>query len=165
MGVLGSSHHLGLHGKLSKLFRDEKCIQLFQVQTIANAVRLGMSICARNGTASLDDILVEYSEANLVLSDSVEEIYQRFNDDECDILATELSVWVIQRQKQEVNADCDWFWNGIVQLARKGGIAMRVESFCSGIISQSVDLHMREMVREGAIVTIMEKYASLVFGA
>jgi hypothetical protein len=143
-----------------------KSASSFQVETIAQAVELGMSICVRNGTGTHIDILENFSKERaprprLVLSDSVEEIFQRLNDGECDIVATELSLWKVERLKKEVDADCDLFWNGIVQLAMNGGIAMSVDSVCSLIIFQTVDLHLREMVQDGAIIAIWEKYASL----
>jgi hypothetical protein len=139
-----------------------KSASSFQVQTVADAVRLEMSICVRAGAGIYEDIRKEYPHVNLVLSDSVARLFQRFNDEECDILAIDINSWIVERVKKEVNADCDWFWNGVVQLVKKGGAVMMVDSLCSSIISQSVDIHLKAMVEHGEVATIMEKYASLV---
>jgi hypothetical protein len=136
----------------------------FQVDTIAHAVQLGMSICVRATSGTHTDIREQFPRARLVLSDSQEGGFQRLNDGDCDILATQLSTWMIQQHNKAVDGDCNLFWNGIVQLESKGGIAMSVDSLCAIIISQTVDFHMRKMVQDGAIALIWEKYvyASLV---
>jgi hypothetical protein len=142
-----------------------KSVSSFQVETIAHAIQLDWKICVRAGTGTHMAILEEFKSKaktpRLVLSDSVQEIFQRLDDGECDILATEHDLWMVERGNKAVDGDCDLFWNGVVQLAVKGGIAMSVESLCSLIIFQTVDLHLREMIQDGSIFEIWKKYASL----
>jgi hypothetical protein len=139
-----------------------KSANIFQVDTIAHAVQLGMSICVWENTGTHYNIQERFPHARLVPSDSLAGVFQRLKDDKCDILASEISTWMVQRQNIEAHGDCELFWNGIVQLGVKGGIAMTVDSVCSIKISETVDLHMREMVQDGTTAAIWEKYAILI---
>ncbi len=140
-----------------------KSASSFQVETIAHAVDLGISICVWATTGTHNNIREEYPSARLVLAESQAGVFQRFWDGDCDIIATELSTWMIQRQSKGVDVDCELFWNGIVQLGVKGGIAMTVDSVCSITILETVDLHMRGMVQDGTIGTLWQKYAKASF--
>jgi hypothetical protein len=134
----------------------------FQVGTIAQAVQLRMSICVKSSSGTLAIIQDQFPRARLVEADSTQGTFHLLNDGKCDILASDLSRWMVLRKNEAVNGECGLFWNGIVQLGVKGGIVMSVDTYCASIISQTVDLHMREMVQDGVIAAIWEKYASVV---
>jgi hypothetical protein len=88
-----------------------KSASSFHVGSIAHSVQLGMSICVRATSGTHTNIRGQFPRARFDLSDSVDGVFQRLNDGKCDILATQLSTWMVERQNKASNGDCDLFWN------------------------------------------------------
>ena len=131
-----------------------------QVATITDAVRLGKSICVVSASVIEGDIRAQFPMARLVSEVTVAQTCQNLKNGKCDLLATALGRWRIERKNKASNLECDLSWNGIIQLPVSAGISLSVTSFCYAAIWQVVDFYMKEMVLDGTLDTITDKYES-----
>jgi hypothetical protein len=131
-----------------------------QVATITDAVTLGKSICVVSDSVIEGDIRAYFPAARLVGEMTEKQIYQNLKNGKCDLLATALGRWRSDR-KSKLNLECDLSWNGIVQLPASAGISLSVTSFCYAAIWQVVDFYMQEMVWDGTLDALLDKYESV----
>jgi hypothetical protein len=131
-----------------------------QVATIPDAVALGKSICVVSASVIEGNIRAQFPTARLVSEVTVAQTYQNLKNGKCDLLGTALGRWRSDR-KSKLNLECDLSWNGIIQLPVSAGISLSVTSFCYAVIWQVVDFHMAQMVLDGALDTLIDKYESV----
>jgi hypothetical protein len=134
-----------------------------EVETITDAVRLGRSICVTSPSVIEADIRAQFPQAHLVSGKTMPQAYQNFKNGKCDLIATALGRWKLERKNRAVNLECDLSWNGIIQLPGSAGISLSVTSFCSSAIWQVVDFHMMEMVVDGTLDVLINKYETVDF--
>ncbi len=141
-----------------------------QIATIADAVRLGKAICTLPEYGIESVIRAQFQQARLNnRARGVEEMYQFLHDGDCAVVATLLGSWSLERRDPEINVDCDVYWNGIVQWPASAGISLNVDTLCTALLWQMLDIHMKEMISDGSLDVIHEKYVTkedrVVFGS
>ncbi len=134
-----------------------------QVATITDAVRLGKSICVVSDSVIEADIRTQFSLARLVYGETTQQMFQNLKNGECDLIATALGRWNLERKNRAVNLKCDLSWNGIIQLPGSAGISLSGTSFCYASIGEVVDFHMKGMVVDGTLDRLIDKYESVDF--
>ena len=165
MVILGPHYYLGLHGQPGQFLRVKRSrirSDCSDYRRRGDFEKKTVCVLALSATESL--IRGAFPLAQLFPGATQLQTYQDLQAGKCDVLASQYTEWGFQRKNEEVDIDCQLSWNGIVQFESSGGMASTIDSFCSGVIGQVVDLHMSEMVNSGRVAQIWEKYTNAKYG-
>ncbi len=132
-----------------------------QITTIADAVRLGKTICTVPGYGIHNQIKAQFQHARLnSLARDTEEAYRFLRGGDCSVVATLLGIWSLERRNPAINMDCNLYWNGVVQWPGSAGISLSVDSLCTAFLFQMLDIHMKELISDGSLDAIYDKYVT-----
>lgn len=120
--------------------------------SLDQVVRREVPICVNRYAAQDTYITEKYPSANLIRIDGQEELFTALREKRCDVVATQRFVFE-QFSRRSVNSDCLLRTSGIAQSIVSGGFATAMDSgtYCSSLISHTINIHLIEMHADGFI--------------
>ena len=127
--------------------------------SLDQVVRREVPMCVNRYSAQDTYITENYPNANLIRIGDEEELFKALREKRCDVVATQRFVFE-QFSRRAVNSDCLLRTSGIAQSIVSGGFATAVDSgtYCSSLISHTIDIHFIEMRADGFIENAWNEY-------
>ncbi|CAB9526098.1 receptor subunit 1 [Seminavis robusta] len=148
---------------LASLFVEER-IEPVLVDSMEKAVVYGSPVCTFQNTNS--DFFIRETYPKAILVPKVDEIsmFEALRNGECELAVTFAGSWLLHQVNEEVNPDCDLEWVGDKVKTVKSGWAVIADAGnkCSSLVRQVVNLHLVDIVEEGFLDELWEKYRDLV---
>ncbi|CAB9513194.1 receptor subunit 1 [Seminavis robusta] len=147
---------------LASLFVDSR-IEPVLVDSMEAAVVYNYGVCTVENT-NLDFYIRDtYSKARRETRVDDSEVFKSLRNGECDLAATYASVWQKVQVIEEYNPQCDLVWVGEKIKSIKSGFAVVADAGdkCSSLVRHVVNLFLVEIVEEGILAALEQKYQAL----
>ncbi|CAB9519121.1 receptor ionotropic, NMDA 1 [Seminavis robusta] len=147
---------------LASLFVDSR-IEPILVDSMEAAVVYGYRVCTVENT-NLDFYIRDtYPKAHRVTRVDDFEMFKSLRNGECELAATYSDVWHEAQVIEEYNPHCDLEWVGGEIRSIKSGFAVIADAGdkCSSLVRHVVNLFLVEIVEEGILAELRQKYQEL----
>lgn len=129
----------------------------WNVNTVADAVRLQIPMCAIRNAAPALLVQEQYPQAKIVMIDEIDRgyapAYERLAKGDCRLVLTTVTEWEQDSRDPLINKNCDLNWVGRVYKFLPAGFATLSDSgiLCTSLIRAVLNLHILEMEDDGFI--------------
>lgn len=135
-----------------------------QVTTLEDAVAYGYKICVFKDTGIDDTLSKDFRNGDFVRKPTLEGSLEGVLNGECKIAAVAAGVWETQKQNKEIGCNLEWI--GRKYKEQQAGFATRHDSGsrCTSLISEVIDIHLRDMHEDGFLAEAWENHMLQVYG-
>mmetsp|Transcript_7649 Transcript_7649/g.16099 ORF Transcript_7649/g.16099 Transcript_7649/m.16099 type:complete len:315 (+) Transcript_7649:796-1740(+) len=134
--------------------------RIYPASSLAEAERLGVTVCAVKGLSISTKIMDKYPKLKLMEADGLHVVYEYLKHGRCDIVAEGASRFDIVKRDETLNGDCTLEWIGRAEDISSGGPASIVDAgfFCTSLVGHVIEYFMKQMIYDGFVEVTYQQY-------